>query len=101
MFILTACSLRAQHVYVGEERVGRFYRDVVDGKGSGTARLRVGRRVGGIYRDVVVGKACTQHVYVWEEEWAVVSRDDADGESHCYELTSVESSDNDKTYELL
>ena len=45
-------------------------------------------------------KACTQHVYVWEEEWAVVSRDDDDGESHGYELPSAESSDNDQTYEL-
>ena len=35
-------------------------RDVVDGKGSCTARLRLRRRVGGIYRDVVDGKrACT------------------------------------------
>ena len=35
-----------------------------------------------------------------EEEWVVVSRDDTNDESHCYEPTSVESSDSDKTYEL-
>ena len=76
-------------------------RDVVDGTGSGTARLRLGRRVDGISRDVVAGKrACAQHVCVWEEEWAVVSRDDVGGKSHGYELTSTESSDNFEIYEL-
>ena len=47
-------------------------------------------------------KAPAQHVYVWEEEWAVVSRDDVDGDSPIliHELPSAESSDNDKTFEL-
>ena len=44
-----------------------------------------------------------KHVYVWEEKWAVVSRDDVDGEFPIltHELLSAESGDNDKTYELL
>ena len=54
----------------------------------------------GVYRDFVAGKRLVHHVYVWEEEWAVVSRDDVDGESHGHELPSAESSDNAKTHEL-
>ena len=57
-------------------------------KGVGTARLRLGRRVDGIYRDVVAGKRLVQHVYVWKEEWAVVSRDDVDGDSPISSMSS-------------
>ena len=47
-------------------------------------------------------KGRTQHVYVWEEKWAVVSRDDVDGDSPTliHVLPSAESSDNVQTYEL-
>ena len=43
-----------------------------------------------------------KHVYVWEDEWAVVSRGDVDGDSPIliHVLPSVEGSDNDKTYEF-
>ena len=34
-----------------------------------------------IYRDVVNGKGASTARYVWEEEWAVASRDDVDGDS--------------------
>ena len=68
-----------------------------------TARLRLGKiRVDGIYRNVADEKGRTQHVYVWEEEWAVVSRDDVDGVSPIliHVLPSAEISNNVQIYEL-
>ena len=42
-----------------------------------------------------------KHVYVWEDVWAVVSRDDVDSDSPIliHDLPSAENSDNDKTYD--
>ena len=42
----------------------------------------------GIYRVVVAGTRLVQHVYVWVEEWAVVSRDDVDGDSPISSMSS-------------
>ena len=42
------------------------------------------------------------NVYVWEEEWTVIYRDDVDGDSPIliHEIPSAESSHNVQTYEL-
>ena len=56
-------------------------------------------------RDVVASKGCsplvlTARLRLGRKEWAVVSRDNVDGKSHFYELPSAESSDSHMTCEL-
>ena len=108
MSSLEESSPRAQHIYVWEEKSGRYsieMSSLEECPPRAHSTFTSGKKSGRYCIDMSSLEESSPRAHSTftsgKEEWAAVSRDDVDGKSHCYELTSTESSNfSSKTYEL-